>query len=128
MKENNFTLAKTRSKRYLAQTITDAHYADNIELLANTPAQDKSLLKSLEKAAGGISLHISAGKREYPSFNKNQKGDISTLKSGSLKLVDKFTFLRSTVSSSESDINTQLAKAWISIGYRSYRGQTCLIK
>ena len=38
MKGNNFKLAKERSRRYPAQTITDADYADNIALLVNTPA------------------------------------------------------------------------------------------
>ncbi len=40
-------------------------------------------------------------------------GDISTLNGSSLKLVDKFTYLGSSVSSTETDINTRLAKAWI---------------
>ena len=42
----------------------------------------------------------------------NQTGDISTLNSSSLKLVDKFTYLGSSVSSTKTNINTQLAKAW----------------
>ena len=42
----------------------------------------------------------------------NQEGDISTLNGGSLKLVDKFLYLASSVSSTESDINMRLAKAW----------------
>ena len=42
----------------------------------------------------------------------NQRGVISTLKGGSLKLVDKFTYLGNSVSSSENDITTRLAKAW----------------
>ena len=42
MKENRFTLAKARSRRNPARTITDADYADDIALLANTLAQDKS--------------------------------------------------------------------------------------
>ena len=59
-KENGFKLAKERSRRYPAQTIMDADYADDIALLANTPAQAKSLLHSLEWAAGGIGLHVNA--------------------------------------------------------------------
>ena len=49
----------------------------------------------------------------------NKRGDISTLKGSSLKLVDKFTFLGSSVSSTENDINTRLAKAWIAIYWLS---------
>ena len=45
----------------------------------------------------------------------NQRGDIYTLNGSSLKLVDKFNYLESSVSSTETDINTRLAKAWIAI-------------
>ena len=45
----------------------------------------------------------------------NQTGDISTLDGTSLKLVDKFTYLGSSVSSTEKDIDTQLTKAWTAI-------------
>ena len=41
----------------------------------------------------------------------NQTGDISTLNGSSLKLVDKFTYLGSSVSPTETDINTRPAKA-----------------
>ena len=42
----------------------------------------------------------------------NQRGDISTLNGSSLKLVDKFTYLRSSVWSTKTDITARLAKAW----------------
>ena len=45
----------------------------------------------------------------------NQAGDISTQNGGSLKLVDKFTYLGSSVSSTEKDIDTRLTKAWTTI-------------
>ena len=38
MKDNGFKLAKKRSRKYPAQTITDADYTDDITLLVNTPA------------------------------------------------------------------------------------------
>ena len=44
-----------------------------------------------------------------------QRGDISALKSGPLKLMDKFTYLGSSISSTENDINMWLAKAWTAI-------------
>ena len=109
MKENNFKLAKQRSRRYFTQTITDAGSADDIALLANLAAQAESLRHSLERAAGGMGLHLYADKTEYMCFN--QRGDIPTLKSGHLKLMDKFTYLGGSVSSTESEINTRLAKA-----------------
>ena len=88
MKENSFKLAKERSRRYPAQTIMDADYADDIALLANILAQAKTLLHSLERAAGGIGLHVNRDKMECICFN--QRGNISTLNGSSLKLVDKF--------------------------------------
>ena len=45
----------------------------------------------------------------------NQTGDISTPGSSSLKLVNKFPYLESSVSSTEKDIDTRLTKAWTAI-------------
>ena len=96
---NGFELTKKRSKRYPAKTITDADYADDLALLANTPNQAETLLHSLERAAAGIGLHVNAHKTEYMCYN--QTGNITTL--DSLRLVDKFTCLGSSVSSTEND-------------------------
>ena len=104
---------RKRSRRYPAKTITDTDYADDIALLANTPNQAETLLHSLERAAAGIGLHVNAHKTEFMCFN--QKGDISTLDGTSLKLVDKFTYLGSSVSSTEKDIDTRLTKACTAI-------------
>ena len=104
MKDNSFKLAKERSKRYPAQTTMDVDYADDIAFQANTSAQAETLLHSLEQAAAGIGLHVNADKMEYMWFN--QRGNIVTLNGSSLKLVDKFIYLGSSVSSTETDINT----------------------
>ena len=37
IRENSFELTKKRSRRYPAKTTTDADYADDIAILANTP-------------------------------------------------------------------------------------------
>ena len=78
-----------------------------------TPTQAKTLLHSLEQAGAGIGLHVNAHKTEYMCFN--QRSDLFTLNSSSLKLVDKFTYLGSSVWSTETDMNTWLAKAWTAI-------------
>ena len=39
--ENGFELTKKRSRRYPAKTITDADYADDLVILANTPTKPK---------------------------------------------------------------------------------------
>ena len=45
----------------------------------------------------------------------NQTGDISNLDGTPLKLVDKFTYLGSSVASTEKDIETRITKAWTAI-------------
>ena len=125
--ENGFKLTKKRSRRYPAKTITGADYADGITLLANAPPQAETLLHSLEWATAGTGFHVNARKIEYMCFN--QTDDISTLNGSSLKLVGKFTYLGSSVSSTETDIDTRLAKAWTNFGRLSVIGnQTWPIK
>ena len=58
IKENSFELRKKRSRRYPAKTITDADYADDIALLANTPTQAETLLHSLERATALASMSM----------------------------------------------------------------------
>ena len=126
IRENGFELTKKRSWRYPAKTITDADYADDIAILANTPDQAETLLHSLERAAAGIGLYANAHKTEYMCYN--QTGDISTLDGTPLKLVDKFTYLGSSVASTEKDIDTRLTKALIAINRLSIIWKSDLIK
>ena len=58
-------------------------------------------------------------KNEYMCYN--QTGDISTLDGTSLKLVDKFTYLGSSISSTEKHIDTQLTKAWTATDHMEIR-------
>ena len=126
MKENGFKLAKERSRRYSARTITDADYADDIGVLANTAPQTESLLHGLERSAAGIGLHFNAQKTEHMRYY--HRGDIFILKCGPLKLVDKFTYLGSSVSSTVKDNNMQLAKGWTAIDRVWKSDQTDRIK
>ena len=111
--ENCFELTKKRSRRHPAKTITNADYADDIAILANTLNQAETLPHSLERASAGIGLYVNAHKTEYMCYN--QTGDITTLDGTPLKLVDKFIYLGSSVSSTEKDIDTRLTKAWAAI-------------
>ena len=49
----------------------------------------------------------------------DQTGDITTLDGAPLELVDKFTYLGSSVSSTKKDIDTLLTKAWTAIDSQS---------
>ena len=75
IRENGFELEKKRSRRYPTKTITDADYADDIALLANTPNRAETLLHSLERTVADIGLHVNAHKTEYMCYS--QTGDIS---------------------------------------------------
>ena len=123
IRENGFELTKRRSKRYPAKTITDADYANDLALLVNTPNQAETLLHSLERAAAGIGLHVNAHKTEYMCYN--QTGNIATLDGASLKLVDKFTYLGSSVSSTEKTSTHDWRRhGRLSIGSRLYGSRT----
>ena len=95
LKKNDFKQKKERSRKFPAKTVTDVNYADDIALLSDAPAQAETLLHSLKRAAASIGLYVNAHKTEYMCFN--QTGEISTLNGSSLKLVDKFTYLGSSI-------------------------------
>ena len=95
---------------YPAKTITDKNYSDEL-LLVNTPVQAESQLHNLEQAAGGIGLHINTNKMKYLHFKRER-----AITSGSpLKFVDKLMYLGGSISSTESDVNIHLVKAWVAI-------------
>ena len=60
-----------------------------------------------------LQASVNAHKTEYMCFN--QTDNISTLNGSPLKLVDKFCYLGGSISSTETDIDTRLAKAWKAI-------------
>ena len=95
-KKNGFKLAKKISRRYPVQTIMEVDYDGHCASCKYTCLSRIS--DSLERTAGDIGLHDKADKIEYMCFN--QRGDISRQKGCPLKPVDKFTYLKSSVSSS----------------------------
>ena len=99
-------LTTARSRRYPVEDNTDADYADDKALLANTPTQ---VDPPRHQTGRDFGFYISADNSKYICFNK--KRHISTLNDGSPVLVDKFTDLSRSVSFTEIDINMRLAKA-----------------
>ena len=69
MKDNGLRLKKERGRRYPAQTNMDVDYANDIVLLANTPAQAETQLHCLEQSTPSIGFHVNAHKTEYMCFN-----------------------------------------------------------
>ena len=91
------------------QADTSVDYADDIALQANTPGRAGSLIHRLDQVSGGIGLHVNADESKYVCFN--QGGNTFTLNGGFLKLVDKFIYLGSSISTTENYINSWLVKA-----------------
>ena len=71
IRENSFELTKKRAEVTPAKTITDADYADDIAILANTLNQAETLLHSLERAAAGVGLYVNAHETEYMCYNQS---------------------------------------------------------
>ena len=88
-------------------------YVEDLALLVNKSVQAESLLHSLEQAANEIGLYVNANKTEVICF-KEDKNHLY-FKWQALKLVDQFTYLGGNMSSTESDLNIRIAKAWIAI-------------
>ena len=78
-------------------------------ILANTP--DSIVWNEPQQALASMSMQKK--KKEYICYN--QTGDITTLDRTPLKLEDKFTYLGSSVSSTETVIDTRLTKEWTAI-------------
>ena len=100
---------KVKRQEPNAETVTDADYADDLTLLANTPAQAKFLLHSLKKTARCIGLYVNSDKTEFTIYI--QDDSISALNEKSQKKDDQFTYLCSNISSTERDANVRIDKA-----------------
>ena len=109
-KELGFTLKKWQNRRHPAETITDIYYADDLALLSDTINDANDLLHHLERAAKGIGLNVNVKKTEYISYN--QQGNIKSLAGKDIKSVEEFTYLGSSITSSQKDIDIRVGKAW----------------
>ena len=93
-----------------SDTISDVDYADDQVLFVSTPAQAKTLLLSLEPAARGTDLYINSDETEFKCCN--QDGVIYSLNSKLLKLIEQFIYLGINITSTKSDVNIRIGKAW----------------
>ena len=87
-KELGLTLTKQKSRRYPGKKITDADYADDLAVLADTLKDVTTLLHNIEKVAKQIGLYLNADKTEF--ICENQDASAST----------------------EHDVNIRLGRAW----------------
>ena len=110
IKENGFTLQKSRSRRNPAVKITDADYADDLALLADSIQGATEFLHSLEKVASEIGLYVNASKTEFMTFN--QDGTINSLNGEPIKSTELFIYLGSQIANTLKDVELRIAKSW----------------
>ena len=106
-----FTLEKARSRRYPSKILCDTDFADDIALLSNTLEQAQLFLLMTEQAVAQVGLQANVTKTEYMMYNQPE-GDLMTLNSGKLKMVNDFQYLGSRIASTEKDITMRIGKAW----------------
>ena len=95
----------SKKKKKAVEIITDADYPDDLALCVNTSTQAESLLHNLEQAARGIGLLGNSDKTEF--MCSNEYAAIS-LNGKTLKSIN----LSCNISSTESDVNICIGKAW----------------
>ena len=88
----------------------DADWADDLELLANIPAQAKSVRHSLEQAAGVISLYVNTNKRVQ--IFQTKRSYLHTKFQASK--INGFVHI-SNISYTENGVNICLEKTWNAI-------------
>ena len=70
-------------------------------------------MSAAERGTSSIGLYMKSDKTEF--FRLKQDSAISTLNNKPLKLVDHFIYFGSNISSTESDVNIRIGKAWNAI-------------
>ena len=69
LKEHVNTLKRARCRLYPTETITNADYADDLDLLANTSPQAEP---RREQSFAGIDLYVNANKTESMCFKRKE--------------------------------------------------------
>lgn len=110
LKEFDFALKTARGKRFPAETITDADYADDLALFTSNIEETRKLVHSLEKASDDDGLYVNAKKTEFMPFQLERS--MKTLKAETVKEVYSFVYLGCEIANTESDVNNRIGKAW----------------
>ena len=109
-KDLGLTLQKSRGRRYPTVTISDADYADDLALFADSCSDAEKLLHVLEEKANSVRLRVNI--RKTQNFNINTDHKVRSVKGTQLKSVDNYTYLGSEISSMDKEIKIRIAKSW----------------
>ena len=106
-----FMSEKKQFSREPAEYITDADFADDLELISNYMEQAQLLLSRLEMAAEAIGLHENCRKTEHMLLNQDET-DLKTLSGDLLKQVHDFKHLGLWIADSKNDMEVRIGLAW----------------
>ena len=109
-KNLGFTLGKQLSRRYPAEMLTDADFADDLALLSGKIGNAEKLLNILETAAVSVGLYMNTTKTKFIAINT--EGTITAENGCDLEQVNDFNYLGSKIISSENDIQVKIGCAW----------------
>ena len=109
-KNLGFTLRKQLSRRYLAEMLTDADFADDLALLSDKLGNAEKLLKILETAAASVGLYMNTTKTKFIAVNT--EGTITAQNGCDLEQMNDFNYLGSKIISLENDIQMRIGSAW----------------
>ena len=112
-RSNKNGLKKASSRRYPAETLTNADNTDYLAFLRNKSTLAGCQLHSLGQATRYFGLYMNSDKTEFIWFKQN--GANSTLSDKLLKTINHFTYLGSNISSTKSDDKILIRKAWTTI-------------
>ena len=109
-KNLGFTLRKQLSRRYPAEMLTDADFADDLVLLSDKIGNAEKLLNILETAAASVGLYMNTTKTKFIAVNT--EGTITAQNGCDLERVNNFDYLSSKIISSENDIQARIGSAF----------------
>ena len=108
-KNLRFTLRKELSRRYPAEMLTDAYFANDLRLLSDKIGNADKLFTILETAAASIGLCMNTTKNKFIAVNT--EGTITAENGFDLELVKDFNYLGSKIISLENDIHVRIGSA-----------------
>ena len=109
-KNLGFTLRKQLSRRYPAEMLTDADFADDLVLLSDKIGNAEKLLNILETAAASVGLYMNTTKTKFIAVNT--EGTITAQNGCDLEQVNDFNYVDSRIISSENEIQVRIGSAW----------------
>ena len=110
-RELGFTITERKSRRYLAEQITDTNYADDIAVTSNTLKDANTLLLKIESAAKEIGLLINTAKTEYININQNNNMQMKSICGSVINEVEDIKYIGSYISTTKKYVNIRIAKA-----------------